>query len=88
MNAIPIVNLYLTIWIRYVFLGTKTSRYGPYGLGYRYAIKTFTKWCKTNLFQFGFLLIFKFLEDKISRDKWLTLSHFYDFKVFKGQANH
>lgn len=28
------------------FVGTKTSRYGPYELGYRRAIKTFTKWSK------------------------------------------
>jgi len=28
-----------------VSFGAKTSRYGPYELGYRRATKTFTKWC-------------------------------------------
>jgi len=47
-DAIPIVNLYLTIYEFYIFsFGTKTSRYDPYELGYRRATKTFTKWCKT-----------------------------------------
>jgi len=43
-DAIPVVNLYLTInETDKVSFGAKTSRYGPYGLGYRRATKTFNK---------------------------------------------
>jgi len=28
-------------------MGTKTSPYGPYGVGYKRATKTFTMWCNT-----------------------------------------
>lgn len=49
-DAIPVVNLYLTIYDPdKVSFGTKTSPYGPYELGYRRAIKIFTKWSKTSL---------------------------------------
>jgi len=43
-DAIPVFNLYLKIYgnDRFPF-GAKTSRYGPYELGYRRATKTFTK---------------------------------------------
>ena len=43
-DAIPVVNLYLTIHeLDKISFGAKTSRYGPYGLGYRRATKTLTK---------------------------------------------
>ena len=49
-DAIPIVNLYLTIHDSdKVSFGPKTSPYGPHELGYRRAIKIFTKWNKTPL---------------------------------------
>jgi len=46
-DAIPVVNLYLTIngFYRLPF-GAKTSRYGPHELGYRRATWTLTKWCE------------------------------------------
>ena len=44
-DEIPVVNLYLAIDdTDRVSFGAKTSRYGPYELGYRRATKTFTKW--------------------------------------------
>jgi len=47
-DEIPVVNLYLTINdTDRVPFGAKTSRYGPYELGYRRATKTFTKWSET-----------------------------------------
>jgi len=47
-DEIPVVNLYLTInGSDRVSFGVKTSRYGPYELGYKRATKTFTKWRKT-----------------------------------------
>jgi len=43
-DEIPVVNLYLTINdADRVSFGAKTSRYGPYELGYKRATKTFTK---------------------------------------------
>ena len=43
-DEIPVVNLYLTInGADRVSFGAKTSRYGPYELGYRRATKIFTK---------------------------------------------
>jgi len=43
-DEIPVVNLYLTIYdADRVSFGAKTSRYGPYELGYKRATKTFTK---------------------------------------------
>jgi len=43
-DEIPAVNLYLTVNDIYkISFGAKTSRYGPHGLGYRRATKTFTK---------------------------------------------
>ena len=62
-DAIPVVNLYLTTNDpEKVSFGAKTSPYGPYGLGYRRAAKTFTKWCKTNSYHpylFVCLIYFK-----------------------------
>jgi hypothetical protein len=43
-DAIPIVNLILNNEnIDKIFVGAKTSHYGPNELGYRRAIKTLTK---------------------------------------------
>ena len=43
-NEIPVIHLYLMTSKPYRGLvGAKTSRYGPYVLGYRRATKTFTK---------------------------------------------
>ena len=47
-DEILVVNLYLTIYdTDRVSFRAKTSRYGPYELGYRRATKTFTMWRKT-----------------------------------------
>jgi hypothetical protein len=49
-DEIPALNLYLTVnGSEKVPFGAKTSRYGPHGLGYRRAAKTFTKWRNTAL---------------------------------------
>ena len=48
-NEIPAINLYIIAnEPDRGSAGAKTSRYGPYVLGYRRATKTFTKWCETS----------------------------------------
>ena len=51
-DAIPSLNFNLRLYnFDKKLFGAKTSPYGPHELGYRRAIKTFTKWSKTSLFK-------------------------------------
>jgi len=82
-DEIPIVNLYLTIYsIDIILFGAKTSRYGPYELGYRRATKTFTKWCKTVPALYGLILFYliNFIF-KMENKEELIIKKSYNFKL-------